>query len=117
MIAQVVDELFHLVSDRMRLYQRHALDVSAGPRARVFNRLEQIAPPQSLFGRLRLRNVKAERMPQTIRVGLIRDHCHIEKRSRHQFIRKDSGLADMQTARAGKDHRAALLNAYGLITF
>ena len=44
-LAQVIDEFFHLICQRMRLHQRHALDVVGRPATQLSNRLEEIAPP------------------------------------------------------------------------
>ena len=62
-VAQVVEELLHLKGHRMRLDQRHALDVIAGAKPlAVASRLKHVAPPQRLVGRLGLGNVDRERM-------------------------------------------------------
>jgi hypothetical protein len=48
-IAKLVDEFFHLISERMRFNQRHTLDVAAWKIFCGFDCFEKIAPPQGLF--------------------------------------------------------------------
>ena len=111
-IAQVVSELFHLKRQRVRLHQRHALDVVVRQAAPLRQRLEQIAPPQRFFRRLRFRNVDTQRMLQLRRIDAIEDARHIEQRRRDQFARNQPGLVQVQSARAGEDHRAIRLNVH-----
>ena len=63
-VAQIEEKFLHLMRQRMRLHQRHALDVIRGQAFRLGEGLKQVAPPQSFFGGLALRNVDREIMRQ-----------------------------------------------------
>ena len=114
-IAQMVGEFLHLESHWMRFHQRHALDVVVCQAARSRHGLKQIAPPQGFFGGLGFRNVDAERMLQFRGIDAVENPGHIEQGSRNQFSGDQARLAQVQSTRAGKDHRLAGLNGHRLV--
>ena len=57
-IAEIVEELFHLESLRVRFDQRHALDVAVLPSTQPLDLIKEIVPPQSFLRRFRFGNVE-----------------------------------------------------------
>ena len=61
-IAKVVRKLLHLIRERMRFNERHALDRILRPAFCLRDCLEQVAPPERFLGRFGFRHVERQRM-------------------------------------------------------
>jgi len=103
-IAQVEEKFLHLVGERVRFHQRHALDVILGQAFGIREGLEEIAPPQRLFGGFTLRDVDGKIVRQPSRIDLVPDQSQIEERGRYDLVLDDPALADVQTAGAHPGH-------------
>ncbi len=113
-VAQRVEELLHLVGERMGLDQRHAADGVAGPATRLGHRLEGVAPPHRLLRRLRLGDVDAQRVPHALGLDLVDDEREVEQRGRGEPAGGHAGLGEVEAAhpapddgRAGRDAHPA----------
>ncbi len=106
-VAQVKDELFHLVSERMRLHQGHRLNRARLPLHAFDQCVENVAPPERFLGRLRFWNVDAERALHPEGADAESQQRQIEERSARCNVRDHTGLREMQTANAAPDHRIA----------
>ncbi len=112
MLAQLEEELLHLVGEGVRLDQRHAADGRARPAARLGDGLEHVAPPGALLGALGLGDVDRERVPQLRRVQRVREQGEVEERgARDRAVGGDPGLREVQPADAVPDGDAARLDA------
>src|ERR1700683_4866078 len=111
MFTQMPSEFLHLIGERVRFNERHALDIVRRPSLPTRYGLKKSAPPHGLFGRLGLRDVKSERMFELSRVYLKRDQCHVKQRGANFFAFKNPGLAKMQSARPERNHCVARLDS------
>ncbi len=81
-VAKIPRKLFHLIREWMRFDECHALDGVRGQALQAGDHLKKIAPPESLVGGFRFRNVDAQRMLQRAEIHLISHHRDVEQRSR-----------------------------------
>ena len=105
-VAQIVGELFHLIGQRMRFHQRHALDVVAAASPSHGQGVEQIAPPERFFGRFGSWECRTERIAAAIgQFTLDRSMSASRTSDADMFFALDhASLAQVQSARAERHY-------------